>query len=352
MPGTPQCLVRALICGVAMLAAVPAPVRAASPVPSPDMARAGPTYPLPVLLADLARATDTELLYDERLVRGLNARRPARGQPVAAALRALLDGTGVGFRRTPDGAYVLYRLTEPEIAPDAVPAVPDILVVGRRLLNTDIKRTENDIKPYKVFTREEIDTAHRDNLGLFFGARLPASTDIVTPAQQVLAGSGEPQSSIDLRGAGAKRTLVLIDGRRLPSLPGIATDFDQSDLNGVPLGAIERVEVLTSTAGGIYGQNATGGVVNVVLRRDYRGAELNMVSGLTSRGDAARMRIEGRIGLSNADGSTQLMVFGAYAVSDRLRAGQRDFTVRARTQAFANDPADYLSLYGIRPIRR
>ncbi len=123
---------------------------------------------------------------------------------------------------------------------------------------------------------------------------------------------------------------MLIDGRRLPSIPGLATDFDQSDLNGVPMGAIERIEVLTSTAGGIYGQNATGGVVNVVLKRDYRGAQLNVVSGISSRGDAARMRIEGRIGLSNADGSTQLMAFGAYAVSNRLRAEQRDFIQRAR----------------------
>ncbi len=343
--GILRCLVRALICGMPMLAAVPA--HAAEPAPAREISRTSRSYPLPTLLADLARETGAELLFDERLVRGLRARRPARGRPVASALRTLLEGTGVGFRQTPDGAYVLYRLSEPDMGQDAVTAVPDILIMGRRLLNMDIQRTENDIKPYKVFTREEIDTAHRDNLGLFFRARLPANTDVVTPAQQALAGFGQPQSSIDLRGAGAKRTLVLIDGRRLPSLPGIATDFDQSDLNGVPMGAIERVEVLTSTAGGIYGQNATGGVVNVVLRRDYQGAELNVVSGITSRGDTARMRVEGRIGLSNAEGSSQFMAFGAYAVSDRLRAGQRDFTVRARARAYANDPESYLSLYGI-----
>ncbi len=55
--------------------------------------------------------------------------------------------------------------------------------------------------------------------------------------------AGGTRSRIDLRGVGAQRTLVLIDGRRLPSLPDAST-FDQGDLNGVPLGAIERIETL------------------------------------------------------------------------------------------------------------
>ncbi len=155
-----------------------------------------------------------------------------------------------------------------------VPAVPDILVVGRRLLNTDIKRTENDIQPYKVFTGEEIETAHRDNIGLFFRARLPTNTDVVAPAQQILAALGA--TAIDQRPARRGGQAHAGAGRR-PAAAQPARPRHRFRPVGPQRRADGRDRADRSAdpppRAASTGRTRTGGVVNVVLKaRLSRGA--------------------------------------------------------------------------------
>ncbi len=205
-----------------------------------------PDIPLARALSALARDTGAELLFNEDLVRNLTVPPLRRQVSVEAGLTALLAGTGLGYRRTRDGAYVLARPGAPAPFEPGEEAVAEILVIGRRTQNADIRRTENDIQPYQVITRREIDAAHRDNIDQFLRSRLPANADILSPSQDIVQAPGQTQSRIDLRGIGSRRTLVLIDGRRLPSLPAQTVwDFEQADLNGIPFGAIDRNETLT-----------------------------------------------------------------------------------------------------------
>lgn len=334
----------AVVFAAAVIAIVPpATASAAQETPSLNIR----AVPLSQALSELARQAKVEMLFDEDLVRNLRA--PAvRGRlSVRTALSLLLTGTGLGYRATPDGAFILYRLPLREPSQESDGAIAEILVIGRRTQNADIRRTENDIQPYKVSTSHDIQTAHRDDVDGFLRARVPANADTISPTLDVLQCCGATNSRIDLRGLGAQRTLVLLDGRRLPSLPSAATDFDQGDLNGVPLGAVDRIETLTSTAGGIYGPGAIGGVVNVVLRRDYRGADFTVTSGISDRGDAARLRLEARIGFTPDGGDTDVMLFGSYATSERLRSGQRDFQRRSRIQSFHNSQLDYIAPQGV-----
>ncbi len=112
--------------------------------------------PLQRALAELVRETGAELLFDEALVRNLQAR-SVRGRLTAAeALSRLLAGTGVGYRITPDGAFVLYRLARAPAADPGDGAIAEVLVIGRRTQNADIRRTENDIQPYRVFGPREL----------------------------------------------------------------------------------------------------------------------------------------------------------------------------------------------------
>jgi outer membrane receptor protein involved in Fe transport len=300
---------------------------------------------LSAALSEFARETGAELLFDQKLVSDLSAP-PVRGRlSRREALARLLSGTGIGFRNV-GGSFILFRAearSNPSV-PDEL-AVPEILVIGRRTQNADIRRTENDIQPYKVSTRRELESAHRSNVEEFTRARVPANAQASTRAQDVMNGDpGNVRSAIDLRGLGSRRTLVLVDGRRLPSPIGTGTEFDQGDLNGIPLSAIERIETLTGTAGGIHGPGALGGVVNVVLRRKFGGADLHVTSGISSRGDAKRLLIEGRLGLSPNDGRTAMMLLGSHQVSEPLLAGQRDFERRARELQFANNPSGSLGL--------
>jgi outer membrane receptor protein involved in Fe transport len=163
-----------------------------------------------------------------------------------------------------------------------------------------------------------------------------------TFAQDSTREQGVTRSGIDLRGLGRRRTLVLVDGRRMPSTSFLSDDFDQPDVNGVPVSAIERIETLTGTSGGIHGPSALGGVINVVLRRDYRGAAVNLTSGFTSRGDAQYWRVEGRLGFTPDGGRTDVMLLASHHISEPLLAGDRDYHERARRRQFENDPATFL----------
>jgi outer membrane receptor protein involved in Fe transport len=294
-------------------------------------------------LGEFARESWTELLFDQELVAGFTAP-PVRGRLTRPeALSRLLAGTGVGFREA-GGSIILFRVpAEPDTYVSGEAAIPEILVIGRRSQNVDIRRTGNDIQPYKISSRQEIKRAHRSNVEEFTRARVPANAQTRALAQDVVRGQpGNVRSGIDLRGLGRRRTLVLVDGRRLPRAIDFSIDFDQADLNGVPVSAIDRIETLTGTAGGIYGPGALGGVVNVVLRRDYEGAELHVTSGISSRGDARRLQVEGRVGFSPNEGRTGIMLLASHQMNQPLLAGERDFSVRARRRQFANDPADFL----------
>ena len=91
--------------------------------------------------------------------------------------------------------------------------------------------------------------------------------------------SAQSLATINLRGLGSGRTLVLIDGRRAPTNPMSASSG--TDLNAIPLAAVERIEILSDGASAIYGSDAIGGVVNIILRKDFNGAELRYGVGQT-----------------------------------------------------------------------
>ncbi len=290
-------------------------------------------------LLDLAQQTETELLFDSNLVRG--RRSPAvRGVfTTDAALRQMLAGTNLRVRQAESGAIILEAAAPQHLARQDAP-VPEILVVGRRTQNADIRRLETDVQPYRVTSRKDILNAHQDNLDQFFRSRITANTEILSPSQ---SSAGETNSEIDLRGLGPLSTLILIDGRRMPAIPRIPFGFRQSDINAVPFHAIERVETLTGTAGGIYGFGALGGVVNIVLDRQFRGVAIHKTVGISERGDGFRASLEGSLGLSFNEDRTSISLSAGGTWSDGLKVGDRDYRVRDREQSYQNFPASFLN---------
>lgn len=104
--------------------------------------------------------------------------------------------------------------------------------------------------------------------------------DLLNNLPQVFADQGGAvsngatgTSTVSLRGLGADRTLVLVNGRRLPSG---SVNSTAADLNEVPAGLIKRVDVLTGGAGAVYGAGAVAGVVNFILKDNYEGVELQV----------------------------------------------------------------------------
>jgi iron complex outermembrane receptor protein len=316
--------------------AVAAPAHAES-YPTPIRVSAGP---LDHALKEIARQTGGELLFDRNLVAGLQARTINTKTTAMAAIQAALAGTNLRVRRTVSGALIIEPPAPTPLARQDV-AVAEVLVIGHRTQNADIRRQETDIQPYRVTTVEEINEAHVDDLGQYF------ATHITMNANFVLAGQGEAgdtNSQIDLRGLGTDQTLILIDGRRMPNFPQNLVGVTQPDLNALSLHAIDRIETLTGTAGGIYGFGALGGVVNVVLAHDRPGAELHVTTGLSSRGDAGRVSFEGRVEFSPDHGATEVTLDAGLTRSDPLTQGQRDYLARDRRVTYQVDPSDSLSL--------
>ena len=109
---------------------------------------------------------------------------------------------------------------------------------------------------------------------------MPAVTQFTTGDVQQTATNTVGASTVSLRGLGANRNLVLINGRRaMPINPTMVVDT-----NSIPSGAIQRVEVISGGASAVYGADAVGGVVNFILKDNYEGASVDVRYGDTENG--------------------------------------------------------------------
>lgn len=221
---------------------------------------------------------------------------------------------------------------------EVVVSVPEVLVRGSSSLNMDIRRTADDIQPYVVFGREVLERSGAPNIESFLKEKLSMDATFASPSQQ--ASQFGNSSTISLRGLGANQTLILIDGHRTSSYSVSGTP-QQPDLNGIPLAAVERIEVLPTTASGIYGGSATGGVINVVLRRDYHGVETKLTYADTFGGGGGEHRLDAAGGISFEGGKTNLLFAGSFSESQRLYVDERDVLQRGRERILANNPATF-----------
>jgi outer membrane receptor protein involved in Fe transport len=272
-------------------------------------------------LQDLGRQTGADLLFDHNAVAGIPAKPLSGMLTPEAAIRSLLQGTDLTVRRIPSGTLIVERKAPAPLERQDV-TVPEILVIGQRSQNADIRRRESDIQPYRVATGAQVADAERDNLDQYFRSRVPTDTDAIPPS---LLTNGATNSQIDLRGLGLSDTLVLIDGRRMPAPPAPLFGFFQPDINAIPVHGIERVEILTGTAGGIHGFGALGGVVNVVLAHPGHGLELHATGGISSRGDARQQQLEGGASFSPDGGRTEVTLYASDARMQPLFSGQRSY---------------------------
>ncbi|MGB9990526.1 TonB-dependent receptor domain-containing protein [Massilia sp. SM-13] len=130
-------------------------------------------------------------------------------------------------------------------------------------------------------------------------------------------------SFASLRGLGPNATLVLLNGRRLGNH---GASGKAVDLNSIPLGAIQRVEILKDGASAIYGTDAIGGVVNFILKTDYKGLEAQTILNGTEAGGGMQRRVSLLGGLGNVEtDGWNIMGSITHDNNDKLSSSQRDF---------------------------
>lgn len=149
----------------------------------------------------------------------------------------------------------------------------------------------------------------------------------VTPG--VSSQSNNPSSNgrafVDLRGLGAARTLVLMDGRRpMGSLSGGTVD-----VNTIPAALTERVEIITGGAAATYGADAVAGVVNFIMRRDFEGFQADGQYRITEQDDGEEYNLDFTMGGQFADGRGNAVFNASYFNRDAMYKGAREFAAQA-----------------------
>jgi len=191
-----------------------------------------------------------------------------------------------------------------------------IVVTGTRLVRQDFEA----ISPITTVGAEQLElTATLTTESLL--NELPQ----IVPGNTITSNNvgGEDFATVDLRGLGINRTLVLVNGERVPGSSTLGT----VDLATIPASMISRVEVVTGGASAVYGSDAVAGVINFVLKDDYEGAEINTTyRAEMETGNAAVFEINGLVGGNFANGRGNITAYASYFTRDSVLQSDYDFS--------------------------
>lgn len=194
--------------------------------------------------------------------------------------------------------------------------VEAVYVTGTRI--TTPGTTSNN--PITSISAEEIKSSQPVAVEEFFKG-MPSAVPAIGPGTNNGTGGG---ATIDLRGLGTNRTLVLVNGRRLVpfNLNGTV------DTNSIPVALINRVDLVTGGASVVYGADAVSGVANFNLKRNFNGFEVNTSYGATmDERDAKRKRTDITMGANLADGKGNVVLSVGKTKADPLTQGSRPYGV-------------------------
>jgi iron complex outermembrane receptor protein len=252
-------------------------------------------------IPEFARQAGIQILVSEPLVRDKKVAAVAGSHSVAEALSILLKGTGL-VATTKDGAtYTVAAMTSPSTQQrgthnslpesarvaqvDQTPAGPqaveknkgeesdskkktagleEIVVTGSRI---PVAAGQETAQPVQIYSREDISRSGQTTVADFLNTLPDVSMNNVEGNNQNFLG----RTTVQLHGLPAGTTLTLLNGRQTET--GYYGGF--FDLGAIPAAAIERIEVLPVGSSAVYGSDALGGAVNMILRKDFDGLEFN-----------------------------------------------------------------------------
>lgn len=192
-------------------------------------------------------------------------------------------------------------------------AVEKIVVTGSRIARTNLVSAA----AVTVIDRAAIEASPYKNIG-----DILQTMTVSQPAANSLTANGSGAVRFDLRGIGARRTLILLNNKRLPA-GGKGAD-SSADLGAIPTAMIERVEILMDGASAIYGSDAIGGVVNIITKKDYEGFEINASYGDNLDGDGEKTSIEFLAGVTGDKGNVTFS--GSYSEDKAIYSNQVPFS--------------------------
>lgn len=213
----------------------------------------------------------------------------------------------------PGGAVIAQEAADEEEYDDQV--LEEIVTTGSRIRRDEFTSST----PITVISGQDILDQGAANLGEALRQQAAIGTGGFNQSS-VLSGGGA--TSVDLRNLGQSRVLILINGRRVASFADALAN-QAADLTFVPTAMVERVEILRDGASAVYGSDAITGVINVVLKRDFEGIEMNLDTAASAEGDGENYGFSLVMGTSTDRGS---FVAGAeYTRQDPIKQVDRDW---------------------------
>lgn len=226
-------------------------------------------------------------------------------------------------------------LAAPAAAQDTEVAVDELVVTGTRIRLQDFTSPN----PVSSVTSESIERSGVTNV-----------TDLMENYPALVGSTGSQDNAnaanrasvglnlLNLRNLGEKRTLVLVDGRRhVAGTPGEAS----VDTNAIPVGLIERVEVLTGGASAIYGADGVSGVVNFITKKNFEGIDARAQYGWSQEGGGENAFFSGLVGHNFLDDRLNLTLGFEYSDTKGLDPRDREFSRPGNREVLVDNPADF-----------
>ena len=207
----------------------------------------------------------------------------------------------------------------------------EITVTGSRLKRADYEATS----PLVTIDSSDLESKAGLNIESYLN-QLPNYNPAMTPvteAQDVQPTAIDTVgiSTISLRGLGADRGLVLIDGHRATPVNALGV----TDINTIPAAMIDRIESISGGASAVYGADAMSGVTNFILKKSFQGLQVDAQDGITQAGDGNELRVNVLMGTKFADGKGNIIMGGEYYDRRPVYASNRDFFTDAWTDPMA-----------------
>jgi iron complex outermembrane receptor protein len=265
-----------------------------------------PAQPLAQALAAFVHQTAVHLVYVSGIVSKQRSHLVAAGLGADAALARLLQGTGLKFEHLTAHSVRILAAALPVEGQEAQTSLPDVVVTGSRIA---VPGNITATSPIQIVTKQDILLSGRtdmvDVLNTLPQTIISSSADFGNNSNPASNPGGF--TTVDLRGLGPQRTVVLINGRRLGlGDPNTGNPNPAPDLDQIPIAMIERVEVLTGGASATYGSDAIAGVVNFIMKDHVQGVQIDGQYGFYQHGqhDDYLQGVEAAEGITPPTGTT------------------------------------------------
>jgi outer membrane receptor protein involved in Fe transport len=239
-----------------------------------------------------------------------------RGREFGHTLKAALFNSCVGIGMLAVSAPVFAQAGQPPADEEAAPAEA-IVITGSRIVRQDYSSNSPIVTVGKELIEQSSTAAIEQNLN-----KLPQFTPAKTPNGggdiQPTATNTPGAATVSLRGLGANRNLVLLDGRR--ATPSNAAGV--VDINTIPSAAVERVEIISGGASATYGADAVAGVTNFILKKNFKGLELDGQTSIANAGDGFEYQVSGIMGTDFDEGRGNISI--AMSLNTREASYQRN----------------------------